>query len=135
MVITIFSNPYCNPCAAMHKRLQDLYASNSCLIRYVFTSFKPEWNIINKFLIAVYQQYGAEKAWEAYTEWYDKGKFFREHFFDKYHLDMNSEDIEDEFQRHEQWQKNTKLNATPIVLVNGYKMPYGYTIEEMPYIA
>lgn len=135
MVITIFSNPYCNPCAAMHKRLQDLYASNSCLIRYVFTSFKPEWNIINKFLIAVYQQYGAEKAWEAYTEWYDKGKFSREHFFDKYHLDMNSEDIEDEFQRHEQWQKNTKLNATPIVLVNGYKMPYGYTIEEMPYIA
>lgn len=135
IVITIFSNPYCNPCAAMHERLQALYASGSCLIRYVFTSFKPEWNIINKSLIAVYQQYGAEKAWDIYTEWYDKGKFLQEHFFDRFHLDMKSEDIEREFQRHEQWKKDTKFSATPTVLVNGYKLPYEYKIEEMQYIA
>lgn len=134
-VITIFSNPYCNPCAAMHKRLRDLYASNSCLIQYVFTSFKPEWNTINKYLIAVYQQYGAEKAWEVYTEWYDNGKFSQEHFFDKFHLNMDSDDIEREFQRHEQWRKTTKFNATPTILVNGCKMPYGYTIEDVQYIA
>lgn len=135
MVITVFSNPYCNPCAAMHKRLQHLYVSDSCLIRYVFTSFKPEWNIINKCLIAVYQQYGAEKAWEAYTEWYGNGRFSQERFFDKFHLDMDSDDIEREFQRHEQWRKTTKFNATPTTLVNGHKLPYGYTIEEMQYIA
>lgn len=135
MVITVFSNPYCNPCAAMHKRLQDLYVSNNCLIRYVFTSFTQEWSKINKYLIAVYQQYGAEKAWEIYTEWYDKGKFSQEHFFDKIHLDMDSEDIEHEFQQHEQWKKTTKFNATPTILVNGYKIPYGYTLEDLQYIA
>lgn len=135
MVVTIFSNPYCNPCAAMHKRLQGLYDSNSCLIRYVFTSFKPEWDIINKYLIAVYQQYGAEKAWEIYTEWYDNGKFSQEHFFDKFHLNMNTDDIEREFQQHEQWKNTTKFNATPTVLVNGYKIPYGYTIEDVQFIA
>ena len=135
IAITVFSNPYCNPCAAMHKRLQALYASGSCLIRYVFTSFLPEWNIINKSLIAVYQQYGAEKAWDIYTEWYDKGKFIQEEFFDPFHLDMKSEDIEREFQRHEQWRKDTKFSATPTVLVNGYKLPHGYKIEEMQYIA
>lgn len=135
MVVTIFSNPYCNPCAAMHERLQDLYASNSCLIRYVFTSFKPEWNMINKYLIAVYQQYGEKKAWEIYTEWYGNGKFSQEHFFDRFNLDMDSDDIELEFQRHEQWRISTKLNATPTVLVDGYKIPYGYSIEEMQYIA
>lgn len=133
-IITIFSNPYCNPCANMHERLQKLYASNSCLIRYVFTSFSPEWNIINKYLIAVYQQYGAEKAWEIYTQWYNKGKFLQEHFFDNLHLNMDSANIELEFKRHEQWRNSTKLNATPTILVNGYKIPYGYKIEDMQYI-
>ena len=135
IVVTVFSNPYCNPCATMHRRLQNLYASNSCLIRYVFTSFSLEWNIINKYLIAVYQQYGAEKAWKVYTEWYDNGKYSQEHFFDKFHLDMDSDDIEHEFQRHEQWRNTTKFSATPTVLVNGYKLPYGYRIEEMEHIA
>lgn len=135
IVVTVFSNPYCNPCATMHRRLQNLYASNSCLIRYVFTSFSLEWNIINKYLIAVYQQYGAEKAWKVYTEWYDNGKYSQEHFFDKFHLDMDSDDIEHEFQRHEQWRNTTKFSATPTVLVNGYKLPYGYKIEEMEHIA
>lgn len=135
MVVTVFSNPYCNPCAAMHKRLQELYTSNSCLIRYVFTSFKPEWNTINKCLIAVYQQLGAATAWNIYTEWYDNGKFSQEHFFDKFHLDMDSDDIEGEFQRHEEWRKTTGLNATPTVLVNSYRMPYDYIIEDVQYIA
>lgn len=135
MIITVFSNPYCNPCAAMHKRLQALYTSNSCLIQYIFTSFKPEWNEINKYLIAVYQQYGAEKAWEVYTEWYDNGKYSQESFFDKFHLDMNSDDIEREFQRHEQWKRSTKFNATPTILVNGGKLPYGYNIEDVQYLS
>lgn len=135
MIITVFSNPYCNPCAAMHKRLQALYTSNSCLIQYIFTSFKPEWNKINKYLIAVYQQYGAEKAWEVYTEWYDNDKYSQESFFDKFHLDMNSDDIEREFQRHEQWKRSTKFNATPTILVNGGKLPYGYNIEDVQYLS
>lgn len=135
IIVTVFSNPYCNPCAAMHKRLQDLYFSNTCLIQYIFTSFKPEWNKINKYLIAVYQQYGAEKAWEVYTEWYDNGKYSQESFFDKFHLDMNSDDIEREFQRHEQWKRSTKFNATPTILVNGGKLPYGYNIEDVQYLS
>lgn len=135
MVVTVFSNPYCNPCAAMHQRLQKIYSSSSCRIRYVFTSFKSEWNNINRCLIAVYQQHGAEKAWEAYTEWYESGKHSQEHFFDKYHLDLNSDEIEREFQQHEQWKNATKFNATPTILVNGYKLPYGYTIEDMQYLS
>ena len=88
----------------------------------------------SKYLIAVYQQYGAEKAWEIYTQWYNKGKFLQEHFFDNLHLNMDSANIELEFKRHEQWRNSTKLNATPTILVNGYKIPYGYKIEDMQYI-
>lgn len=47
---------------------------------------------------------------------------------------MDSANIELEFKRHEQWRNSTKLNATPTILVNGYKIPYGYKIEDMQYI-
>jgi thiol-disulfide isomerase/thioredoxin len=134
-VVTIFSNPYCNPCAIMHKRLQALYASNTCIIQYIFTSFKPEWDVINKCLIAIYQQYSVEEAWHIYTEWDDHGKLSQEYFFDKYNIDIHTDDIEREFQQHEQWKKITNLNSTPTILVNGHKIPYGYTVEDIQYVS
>lgn len=133
--VTIFSNPYCNPCAAMHKRLQKLVDAGECQIQYYFTSFKPEWNIINKYMIAVYQQLGAKKAWEVYTEWYDNGKYEEKKFFAAYNLDVKSEEVEKEFDRHEAWRENAGFNATPTLLVNGHKIPYGYVIEDIPYFA
>lgn len=129
--VTIFSNPYCNPCAAMHQRLQGLMEGGHCRIQYYFTSFRSEWNIINKYMIAAYQQLGAEKAWDIYTQWYDKGKFDQEKFFDPYHLTVDTEAVELEFTQHEAWRKKVGFSATPTVLVNGHKMPYGYILEDL----
>lgn len=131
MQVTIFSNPYCNPCAAMHKRLQGLIEGGHCRIQYCFTSFRSEWNIINKYMIAAYQQLGAEKAWDLYTKWYDKGKFEVEKFFDPYHLTVDTEAVESEFTQHEAWRKKVGFSATPTILVNGHKMPYGYVLEDL----
>lgn len=131
--ITILSNPYCNPCAAMHMRMQKLINETNCQVRYYFTSFKPEWNIINKYMIAAYKQLGAEKSWQLYTEWYDKGKLEEELFFDAYHLCIDTEDVNKEFNRHQSWLEATGLNSTPTLLVNGHKLPYGYVLEDMLY--
>lgn len=131
--ITILSNPYCNPCAAMHMRMQKLINETNCQVRYYFTSFKPEWNIINKYMIAAYKQLGAEKSWQLYTEWYDKGKLEEELFFDAYHLSIDTEDVNKEFNRHQSWLEATGLNSTPTLLVNGHKLPYGYVLEDMLY--
>lgn len=59
--ITIYSNPYCNPCAQMHKRLHHLDHTNCC-IQYIFTAFSEAYEPINKYLIAAYQTYGPDKA-------------------------------------------------------------------------
>lgn len=133
MRITVFSNPYCNPCALMHKRLQTLMDSVNCQIQYVFTSFKPEWNDINKYMIALYRKFGAEKAWDVISSWYAEGKVKREKFFEPYHLDITDEKVIAEFESHERWKKETAFNATPTLLVNGRRLPYGYGIEDMRY--
>jgi protein-disulfide isomerase len=46
---------------------------------------------------------------------------------------MSRPGIEAEFQRHKQWKEETKLRATPTILVNGYKLPENYRIEELRY--
>jgi protein-disulfide isomerase len=48
-------------------------------------------------------------------------------------LDINNPDIETEFQKHEAWKEKTQLRATPTVLVNGYKLPDNYKIEDLRY--
>ena len=134
MRVTIFSNPYCSPCAEMHKRLQELLKSGVCQIEYVFTSFSPELNNINKYLIAAYQQLGPQKTWEFYSEWYDKGKIEREKFFNTLGLDIGTDSVRKEFEQHEEWRKQTDLSATPTILVNYHKIPYGYAVEDLQYV-
>lgn len=84
-------------------------------------------------MIAAYKQLGAEKSWQLYTEWYDKGKLEEELFFDAYHLCIDTEDVNKEFNRHQSWLEATGLNSTPTLLVNGHKLPYGYVLEDMLY--
>lgn len=118
----------------MHKTIQKLIDNGNFQIQYIFTSFKPEWNIINKYMIAVYQQLGTVKAWEIYTEWYESGKLKEEGFFDKFNLDLSSENVTKEFERHELWRNSTKLDTTPTILVNGHRLPYGYKVEDILFI-
>lgn len=132
--LTVFSNPYCNPCSAMHRRLQRLIDENIIQIQYVFTSFKPEWNNINKFMIAVYHQLGAEEAWKIYSQWYDKGRFEQEKFFDRFRLKIDAGAVEKEFDIQEKWGKEADLHATPTLIVNDHKIPYGYSVEDLAYV-
>lgn len=131
--ITVFSNPYCDPCSKMHKRLNILIDSN-CRIQYVFNYFTKDLSIINKYLIAAYIKYGNQKAWQIFSEWYESGKSKNEDFFSKMELDINNNDVEFEFQNHNRWKEKYKLSATPTILINGRLLPNSYKIEDLFYL-
>jgi hypothetical protein len=42
--------------------------------------------------------------------------------------------IETEMKKHRQWRKKTSLMTTPAVLVNGYKLPDEYHLEDLTMI-
>jgi len=133
--ITILTNPFCNPCAKMHKRVENFLKEtkeNVC-IQYIFSSFQPDLDFANKYLIAACL--GKDKATfrKIISDWFEKGKLLKEEFFKDLHLDMNNPDIETEFQKHEAWKAKTQLRATPTTLVNGYKLPENYKIEDLRY--
>ncbi len=127
--ITIFSNPYCSPCAIMHKYIES-YPGENVRIQYVMTYFSADRSIINKYIIAAYQQLGASRTWKLLSEWYGGGKQQGEAFFASLNLDIATENVDKEFTKQQQWSKNDNLYGTPTVMFNGVAIEYPYEVSD-----
>lgn len=135
--ITIFTNPICNPCATMHKRVEKFLqeTGGEACVQYIFSSFLPDLDFANKYLIAAYLQKEQGEFERIIANWFEKGKTLRETFFSDFGLDITCSQVEAEFQQHEAWKEKSQLRATPTILVNGYKLPDNYKIEDMKYFS
>lgn len=134
-LITILSNPHCNPCASMHKRVEkmvELYKHEIC-IQYIFTAFDKELEISNKFLIAVYLNRAYDEVKSIYEEWYRSKKYDSDNYIKGFNMNLEADNIAREFYNHQVWIKETKLVATPTILFNGYEIPICYQLEDMKY--
>jgi len=134
--VTILTNPHCSPCAKMHQRVKKIAAQNAHLdIRYIFSSFEKKLDPSNQFLIASYLNKDKKTVEEIYDEWFEKGKSEAQAFFSIYDFDPLSlpSEAEAEFLKHEKWKELTRLRETPTILVNGYKLPKNYAIEDIRY--
>ena len=133
--ITILTNPFCNPCARMHKRVENLLKKDNekICIQYIISSFKPDLDFANKYLIAACL--GKDKATfrKIIADWFERGKPLKEDFFKGLNLNINNPEVETEFKKHEDWKAKTQLRATPTILVLGYKLPDNYKIEDLRY--
>lgn len=133
--ITILTNPHCNPCAAMHKKVDHLLkaAGEKICIEYIFSSFGEQFDKSGKALIGIYLNNSPEIIEKAYDEWFETGREDREKFLKKFNIDPDDPAVTEEYARHKQWRGSTRLSAAPAVLVNGYKLPQSYTLEELVY--
>jgi len=140
--ITVFSNLYCNPCAKMHKRIEDLLqqVKNEISVMYILSSFEESLNSTNKYMMAAClanpcpsQNGDTRGIIQILSDWFEKGKLLRDEYFKDMNLDMDNPEIEIEFQRHEVWKEKSQLRATPTIFVNGYQLPESYKIEDLRY--
>ena len=135
--VSILTNPFCNPCAKMHERVEILLKEtkgNVC-IQYIFSAFNEYFNYANRYFNAIYLEKGSELALQLYSEWFAGGKMLKESFFKQLQLDMSNSAIEVEYQNHERWKGKMQLRNTPTILVNGYKLPENYKIEDLRFIS
>ena len=131
--VTILTNPHCAPCAKIHERIEKILESheNNLCIQYVFSSFGEELDISSKFLISTYLNTEKEHMMFIYDLWFKEGKFNKESFFEQYPFDLTDNRVIIEFDKHFQWKQSTKIDATPTILINGYKLPNNYQIEDL----
>lgn len=132
--VTVLTNPHCNPCARMHARIKEvLKLNNQMQVQYILSSFSPDLEVSARYLIAVYLQKSPDEREHIYSEWFEKGKFDKERFFEKFPVKVDDVTVMDEFNRHKAWIAVSQLGATPTLLVNGSKLPDNYQIEDLKY--
>ena len=73
----------------------------------------------------------SDSAMKIVGDWFEKGKALKDEYFKDLGLDIERAEVEAEFQKHEAWKKKSEIRATPTVLVNGYKLPENYKIEDL----
>lgn len=136
MHITILSNPHCNPCAKMHKRVESLLKSDGdkLCVQYIFTSFNEELEESSRFLIASYLQLDIQTSQSIFHQWFDGEKDNAKEYMEQVTVNTKSQDVEIELAMHKNWGNMTGLRATPTILVNGYLLPDGYEIEDLPFL-
>lgn len=136
ILITILTNPHCEPCARMHTRIEKLLqqSGNRLCIQYIFSSFSEQLNTSSKYLISAYLHHNLEQATVIIQEWFLSGKYSKEKFVKKYDLQIDNQ-VEKEFELHAAWRNYAHLDRTPTILVNGYQLPANYKIEDLRYFS
>lgn len=136
ILVTILSNPHCNPCARMHRQVENLLSihKDEICIQYIFSFFNETLKDSNRYLIGVYQKQGQQKARGIYSSWYEKDKDKYKEIWEKYTYVIHSETIEIEMQKHLEWKRRTGFTATPTILVNGYELPHEYELTDLAMI-
>lgn len=137
ILVTILSNPHCNPCAKMHKRVEKLLGMSECdiCVQYIFSSFNEELEDSSRYLIYCYLNNPRNEALRKFAQWYTKEKFDYKSIIKKNEANIHTESVEEEMTKHRMWCKRTSLNATPTILVNGYKLPDEYELEDLAMIS
>lgn len=134
-LITIFSNPYCDPCAKVHDKMKRLlaYTNNDLCIQYIFASVDEETEIGCRFLISIYKHI-TDRRDEIYSLWFENGKSFKEYLLNRYSSYLYAEWVSQEYSKHYLWQKKTQISVTPTILFRGHKLPDNYEVEDIKLI-
>ena len=131
--ITIFSNPYCNPCAKIHPSLDKLYRMKQDMsINYVFTCFDDSLIDINRILIASYFIHGPQYFWDLLGEWYKTKN--KQKFIKKNHKDYDIVPVSNEIRLHEELKSYYNITYTPTILVNGKRLPKNYSLDDLLFV-
>lgn len=135
--LTIVTNPQCNPCALLHDRLKIVlnYLERFYKIQFVFTSFENDKNNDCLKLISLYMKNDDVSFYKVLEDWYQKGRFDNYWFNQRYISEINIESVYKEYEEHSKWLKRMDIKSTPIVLLDGYKMPYEYVIDDLLYFS
>ena len=137
MRVTILSNPHCNPCARMHKKVETLLkqSRNEICVQYIFSSFNEQLEDSSRYLISNYFNNHKDEALSKFALWYTNEKFDYERIIKSNNEQIHTEAVEKEMEKHRIWREKTSLIATPTVLVNGYKLPSEYELIDLAMIA
>jgi hypothetical protein len=127
-VLTVVTNPYCGPCAQMHRAVEDLLSKRHNLrVEIIFLACDGPTGratTMLRHLLALGDKTSALNDWYAqdakdYAQWAKRWS-------------ANPEQTPfEQAKEHCDWCRAAKVDATPTVFVDGYKLPEVYRLEDV----
>jgi len=137
-IITMISNPYCQPCAKAHTQIDEaLNNFEDMQVRIVFMGRKPnEKNAqtpIRRHLMALNELPDKKIIKNALHDWYAQKYKDYDEWAKNYPVEVN-DDNNYKLKEQRAWCRLTGITATPTILVSGYLLPETYQLHELKYM-
>ncbi|SOE19577.1 Peptidase C39 family protein [Spirosomataceae bacterium TFI 002] len=134
-VLTVVSNPLCNPCAKMHQRIEKvLEKTDNLRCDIVFTTNHDDIDIGGKVVRKILSLPTLMQE-EAISEWYNSNnRNFND--WNKKYLNVEEKEVAELFRREQkQWNDDAEIKSTPTLFYDGKKLPMIIKVEDLEFAA
>jgi len=136
-VVTMVTNPYCPPCAKTHKLLDEFLDQNvGVQARIVFTAQNTEDDIntpVSRHLMALNSLADKTIVRRALHDWYEQKQKNYEAWARIYPVELRESEYY-KIDKQQQWNQIAEVTATPTLLLNGYRLPALYQLQDLKYM-
>jgi hypothetical protein len=135
-IITMVSNPFCQPCSSMHKKLDILLQNREDIkLQVIFSTSEAENDkkaYVAAHLMSLQAGRDDHSLKKALDDWYEqKQKNFET--WAKEHPIKEQVDCQASLKKQREWCSAAKITGTPTVFINGRKLPKNYQPEDIRY--
>lgn len=135
-IITMVSNPYCGPCGNAHQTLSEWMKTRKDLqFKFLFTTADDDDDArtqVARHATALSQLRDKSIVENALEDWYHPSTKYEDWIL-KYPVDLNKT-VEDATARQKKWCELAEIEFTPTILINGFKLPDPYRLEDIKYL-
>ncbi|MFI5139573.1 MAG: cysteine peptidase family C39 domain-containing protein [Sphingobacteriales bacterium] len=136
-IITMVTNPYCQPCSKTHKLLDELLEQNGNLqARIVFTASNTDNDIktpVSRHLMALDNLSDKTVVRQALHDWYEQKQKNYDAWAKVYPVHLNEAEYH-KIDKQKDWCQMAEVTATPTLLLNGYRLPDLYQLPDLKYM-
>jgi len=134
-IITMVSNPFCQPCGKTHKKLKGWIENNPDLqVKVVFSTPNIDNDVRSKVarhLTALAQYRDVDTVEKALEDWYANSSF--DLWSQRFPVEFNGE-ITKSVEKQKNWCIMADIAFTPTIFINGYKLPDPYSLDDIEYL-
>ena len=133
-IITIVSNPLCEPCGRAHRMLDEWSAWNPDLqIQILLIGYNDHQEKIVRHFIALNLEDNQPTIRKSLADWYNQIDQGYDNWVAKYPV-LFDHRVADIYAHQKEWTEQVNIIYTPTIFVNGYLLPEPYQLEDLKFL-
>ncbi len=128
--ITMVTNPFCDPCATMHRELEKLLSQNTAVKAHIIFACDGADGRTASVATRLLALAGQDKAADALTDWYAQKEKVYAAWAERHVIDGEETKWLAIALGHGDWCRTAGIDSTPTLFIDGYPLPDLYRLRE-----